>query len=127
MNNVEPYMFEPVYLSEAGLSNVEVPDGSDDNETGVSDAKLATAGELRLTVLDWCKCGKCRLMETVWESTRCKGQKVVSVKMEDGGICVTDTERREWTCLGSGIIETGPMTIQHSLRKGPLPNSVPNR
>ena len=51
MNNVEPYMFEPVYLSEAGLSNAEVPDGSDDDETGVSDAKPAIAGESRLTVL----------------------------------------------------------------------------
>ena len=52
MNNVEPCMLEPVYLFEAGVSNVEIPDGSDDNETGVSDAKQATAGESRLTLLD---------------------------------------------------------------------------
>ena len=49
MINVEPCMLEPVYLFEAGVSNVEIPDGSDDNETG---AKPATAGEWRLTLLD---------------------------------------------------------------------------
>ena len=127
MNNVEPYMFEPVYLSEACLSTAEVPDGSDDDETSVSDAKPATAGESRLTVLDWCEFGKRRLLETVWESTCCKEQEVIILKMKDGDICVTDTERCKWTCLDSGIIEIGLMAIHDSLRKGPLSNPVPNR
>ena len=52
MNNVEPCMLEAVYLSEAGVSNAEIPDGSYDNETGVSDAKPATAGDSRLTMPD---------------------------------------------------------------------------
>ena len=98
---IEPYMFEPNKGDQGEASDDSSEDsGSDEEEF---DEVFEAANAWRCTTLQWCKCGKCAVMEKTIESFCCH-EKAVEYDEYDGKLtCAQNQEFSSITSLSSFV------------------------
>ncbi|CAB3977883.1 Hypothetical predicted protein [Paramuricea clavata] len=92
---IEPYMFEP----NKGVHGEASDDLSEDSgsEEDEFDEEFELANAWRRTTLEWCKCGKCAIMEKTIESFCCHEKALEYDEYDDK---LTSAQNQE-TCLMS--------------------------
>ena len=67
---IQPYMFEP-NKGDVCESTADSTDDSSSSEDDSLDHQFEASNSWRRTTLEWCKCGKCAIMERTIESFCC--------------------------------------------------------
>jgi hypothetical protein len=93
---IEPYMFEPNKGEHGEASDDSSEDsGSEEDEF---DEEFEAAFSCRRTTLEWCKCGKCAIMEKTIESFCCHEKALEYDEYDDK---LTSAQNQEFTCITS--------------------------
>ncbi len=126
----QAFMFEPEYTEE------ELEERSQGEEEVRHDTGLALSAELRrVGRRDWCTCLRCEMMLTDCESLCCLERPQVKSHLDvikhgnsdEVTKCITQTERFQTLILDADVLQLLLIQIHNDLRKGPLPDPVPNR
>lgn len=127
---VEAYAFEPEYSEGEGNSEDDVDLVSE------NDSVAPNEDDERLANTDWCTCGLCITMPSFIECCCCLESDRVRNKFEEliachkvtnSNSCITTVERFQTLCLDRDVLEISLIMIHNALRKGPVPNPIPNR
>jgi len=91
--DIQPFQFEP----EAAT------DDSDGKVSGTSAVKTTRMGNL-----DWCKCGKCKMMLSEEENKCCQEEEKVKAVMDKNNVpiqCITEHESFDTACLHETVLQ----------------------
>ena len=125
-----PYMYEPTYsntnyqyessLSDSNSSDVEC-DGDGDS---INDS---SARENRSGNLLYCKCGKCKVMETEVESICCKEMEEIDEGRLGGKDCISEVNQFECVCLNPAVLKTALIAYINESKSSKIKGTFDNK
>lgn len=93
---IEPYMFEPNKGDHGDTSGDSSEDSPSEEEE--LDEVFEAANAWRRTTLEWCKCGKCAIMEKTIESFCCHEK---AIEYDEYDEKLTSAQNQEFSCITS--------------------------
>lgn len=120
-------MYEPTYSNTS--HRYESGSSSSDSESVEDHDSLndSTTRERRSKNTSWCKCGKCKSMETEEESVCCEEMLEIEEERFQGKKCISEVCEFEAVCLNSAVLKTALIAYVNGLKNSKINGTFDNK